>query len=91
MAAIRAGCDAVLVCSGDVELQARTLEALIRAVETGEISAARLDAAMRRLVGTKGRFLAGERASVSARQRALGSVLGCDAHQDVAAEMAAFL
>src|SRR6185295_18862078 len=31
--AIAAGCDGVLVCSGDVDLQARTLETLVRAVE----------------------------------------------------------
>ena len=31
--AIRAGCDGVLVCSGDVDLQGRTLEALVKAVE----------------------------------------------------------
>ena len=37
--AIRAGCDAVLVCSGDIDLQGRTLEALVRAVESGVIPA----------------------------------------------------
>ena len=36
--AIRAGCDGVLVCSGDVDLQGRTLEALVRAVEIGQHS-----------------------------------------------------
>lgn len=35
VAAIAAGCDAVLICSGDCDLQGRTLEALIRAVEEG--------------------------------------------------------
>ena len=35
--AIQAGCDGVLVCSGDVETQAATLEALVKAAETGEI------------------------------------------------------
>ena len=34
--AIRAGCDGLLICSGDVDLQGRTLEALVRAVESGE-------------------------------------------------------
>ena len=33
--AIRAGCDGVLICSGDVDLQAATLEALVHAVEIG--------------------------------------------------------
>ena len=36
--AIRAGCDGVLICSGDVDLQARTLEALVKAVESGQDS-----------------------------------------------------
>ena len=39
--AIRAGCDGVLVCSGDIDLQGRTLEALVRAVESGTIPAKR--------------------------------------------------
>ena len=39
--AIRAGCDGVLICSGDVDLQGRTLEALVKAVEIGEIPAKR--------------------------------------------------
>jgi beta-N-acetylhexosaminidase len=91
VAAIRAGCDAVLVCQGDVDLQARTLEALIKAAESGEIPAARLDAAMVRLKRAKARFLAGDRPGPTARIRALRGVLGRDAHQRVAAEMAAYL
>ncbi|MEZ5284013.1 MAG: beta-N-acetylhexosaminidase [Vicinamibacterales bacterium] len=91
VSAITAGCDAVLVCSGDVDLQARTLEALVRAVESGEISRARLDDALRRLRRAKERFLAGDRPGVGARQRALRDVLGRDEHRAVAEEMAAFL
>jgi beta-N-acetylhexosaminidase len=41
--AIQAGCDAVLVCSGDVDLQAQTLEALVRAVEIRRHHRGRLD------------------------------------------------
>ena len=52
--AIRAGCDGVLVCSGDVDLQGRTLEALVRAVESGDIPAARVDDAFRRLAAGEG-------------------------------------
>ena len=55
--AIRAGCDAVLVCQGDVDLQARTLEALVKAVESGEIPAKRCDDAFMRLKRVKQRFL----------------------------------
>lgn len=89
--AIRAGCDAVLVCSGDVDLQGRTLEALVRAVESSAIPATRADDALLRLKRVKQRFLTGERLGPAARIRALRGVLGREEHQLVAAEMAAFL
>lgn len=89
--AIQAGCDGVLVCSGHVDLQAATLEALVKAVEAGEISRTRLDEAMKRQRKAKEQFLAGERPTMSARIRALGSIIGRDEHQAIAAEMAAFL
>ena len=89
--AIRAGCDAVLVCQGDVDLQARTLEALVKAVESGEIPATRCDDALVRLKRVKERFLTGERMGPAARIRALRGVLGREEHQLVAAQMAAYL
>lgn len=89
--AIRAGCDGVLICSGDVNLQAATLEALVKAVESGDISASRLDGASIRLRAAKERFLAVTRPQMSARIRELRAVLGHDEHQAVAAEMASFL
>jgi beta-N-acetylhexosaminidase len=89
--AIAAGCDAVLVCQGDVDLQARTLEALVKAVESGVIPSKRYDDAAMRLKRAKLRFLTGERPGPSARIRALRGVLGRAEHQLVAAEMAAYL
>jgi beta-N-acetylhexosaminidase len=89
--AIRAGCDAVLVCSGDVDLQGRTLEALVRAVESGTITPARHVDAFLRLRRAKERFLLGTRPSPAARIRELRGLLGREEHQIVAAEMAAFL
>ena len=89
--AIRAGCDGLLICSGDVDLQAETLEALVRAVESGTIPRRRLDAAFRRLRRAKERFLSAERPVPAGRLRALKSVLGRDAHQAIADEMATFL
>ena len=89
--AIRAGCDGVLICSGDVEVQAAALEALVKAVESGEVGATRLDNAFKRLRAAKERFLATERAPTSARVRELKNVLGHEDHQAVAAEMASFL
>ena len=91
VSAIRAGCDALLICSGDVDLQARTLEALIHAVESGELPRARLDDALKRLRAAKERFLSGDRPGLRHRQRAWRAVVGCDAHRGVAEEMAAFL
>jgi len=89
--AIRAGCDGILICSGDIDLQARTLEALVRAVESGVITAARCDDAFARLRRAKERFLLGERPGPARRIRDLRQVLGREEHQLVAAEMAAFL
>ena len=89
--AIRAGCDAVLVCQGDVDLQARTLESLVKAIESGKIPAQRCDDALLRLKRNKQRFLTGERMGPAARIRALRGVLGREEHQLVAAQMAAYL
>ena len=89
--AIRAGCDAILVCSGDLDLQARTLEALVRAVESGTITAARCDDAFMRLRRVKERFLMGERPGPARRIRDLRQIVGREEHQLIAAEMAAFL
>jgi beta-N-acetylhexosaminidase len=90
VAAINAGCDGLLICSGNVDLQARALEALVKAAESGVIPAARLDDAERRLARAKERFLSA-RPPIPARRRKWREVVGCDAHRAVADEMAAFL
>jgi beta-N-acetylhexosaminidase len=89
--AIKAGCDGVLICSGNVDVQAAALEALVKAVESGELSTARVDDAYKRQRAAKERFLAAERPRTSARVRELKAVLGREEHQAIAAEMAAFL
>jgi beta-N-acetylhexosaminidase len=88
--AIAAGCDGVLVCSGDVDSQAATLEAIVHAVEDQRIPYTRLEDAQQRLRRAKERFLAAPVAAgrVSTRLR---QVLGCDAHRQVAEEMSRFL
>lgn len=88
--AVAAGCDALLVCSGDVDTQAATLEALVYAVEDGRIPYKRLEDAHQRLRRAKERFLAAPVASGKATAR-LRQVLGCDAHQRIAEEMSRFL
>jgi beta-N-acetylhexosaminidase len=86
--AIAAGCDALLVCSGDVDVQAATLEALVRAVEQDVIPYKRLEDALKRGRVAKERFLA---VPVAINQQAtLRRVLGCDEHQRIVDEMSRF-
>ena len=89
VAAVAAGCDAVLICSGDIEGQAATLEALVHAVEDGRIPYKRMEDALTRLRRAKERFLAAPVGS--GRSPRLQHVLGCDAHQRIAEEMSRFL
>jgi len=86
VAAVAAGCDAVLVCSGNHDLQGATLEALIRAVESGALPYARVDEALARQRRVRRRFLAEPRPAAGP----LAEVLASDAHLAVAAEMARF-
>jgi len=90
--AIAAGCDALLICSGDVSLQAATLEALVHAVEQDRIPFKRLEDALVRNRRAKERFLAASALATAAsgRQGQLRHVLGCDAHQRIVEEMARF-
>ena len=88
--AIAAGCDALLVCSGDMDVQAATLEALVHAVEQGRIPFTRLDDALTRLRHAKERFLSVP-VSTPAHGRALRQIIGSDVHQRVADEMARFI
>ena len=92
--AIAAGCDAALVCSGDLDLQAATLDALIYAVESERLPYARVTDALARQRRMKERFLgdgrfAGGRGPRPGRE--LQAMLGRDAHVAVAEEMARFL
>jgi beta-N-acetylhexosaminidase len=87
--AIAAGCDGLLVCSGNVEVQAATLEALVHAVEQQTIPYKRVEDALSRLRRAKERFLA---APVTSQKIAgIRQVLGCDAHQRIVDEMARYL
>jgi beta-N-acetylhexosaminidase len=89
--AIDAGCDGVLVCSGDHAAQVAALEALIHAVEDGSLSTTRLDDALKRQQKAKERFLA---SGVSARPlagRALRAALGREEHRAIADQMTQFL
>jgi beta-N-acetylhexosaminidase len=91
--AIGAGCDGVLICSGNHDLQAAALESLVHAVEEERLPFGRVEDALKRQQTAKERFLTA--APVSRAGRPLGSqalqrVLGCDEHRAVADEMARF-
>lgn len=88
--AVEAGCDGVLICSGDHDTQAAALEALVHAVEDDRLRLARVDDALKRQQRAKERFLAAPVAARPLAGRALGAVLGRDEHRAVAEEMARF-
>lgn len=92
VAAIAAGCDAVLMCGATQEPQLAALEAVIYAVEQGTLPLPRVEDALARHRRVKERFLATDSAQRSRplEGRALRAVLGRDEHQAVAAEMARF-
>ncbi len=88
--AIAAGCDGVLICSGDAAAQVATLEALVHAVEDGRIPYKRLDDALARQRRAKERFLM-TIAAAPGKQAAIRHVLGRDEHRRIAEEMARHL
>jgi beta-N-acetylhexosaminidase len=97
--AIEAGCDGVLICAGNIETQAAALEALIHAVEDERIPYGRIEDALTRQRRAKERFLAAPTfAAHSITTRPAGrkgppyrDVVGCDAHRQIAEEMARYL
>jgi beta-N-acetylhexosaminidase len=89
VAAIAAGCDAVLLCWTDHEAQVAALEAVIHAVEKGTLPLKRVEDAMARQRRVKERFLAPPR-PLPLKGAALRTLVGRDEHQAIAAEMARF-
>jgi beta-N-acetylhexosaminidase len=86
--AIEAGCDAVLMCGEDQDVQARSIEAVIRAVESQRISVTRAEDALARHRRVKERFLARTPAPLSGA--ALRAALGRDEALSIADEMSRF-
>jgi beta-N-acetylhexosaminidase len=89
--AIAAGCDGVLICSGDIEAQVAALEALIHAVEDQRIPYKRVEDALTRQRQAKERFLAAGVVQRASGRVAHRQIVGCDEHQRIAHEMARFL
>ena len=104
VAAIAAGCDAVLMCGtgsrANIELQVESLEALIHAVEEERVPLKRVEAALERNRWAKERFLRARdgRATRSPLAREwrppsaneLKALIGCEAHRAVSEAMSAF-
>ena len=89
VAAIAAGCDAVLLCGQDQGAQVAALEAVIHAVEDRTLPLKRVEDALLRHRRVKERFLAPPR-PLPLTGTALRTLLGREEHQAVAAEMARF-
>ena len=89
--AIEAGCDGVMICSGDTATQVAALEALIHAVEEERLPFGRVEDALKRQRRAKERFLGTPAATKPAAGRSLRDALGRDEHRAIAEEMARFL
>jgi beta-N-acetylhexosaminidase len=89
VAALAAGCDAVLMCGTDQAPQVAALELVIHSVEAGTLPLKRVEDAMARHRAAKERFLA-PAAPRPLSGAALRAVIGRDEHQALAAEMARF-
>jgi beta-N-acetylhexosaminidase len=89
--AIEAGCDGVLVCSGDYDAQGQALEELIRAAEADRAFMRRVDDALVRHRRAKERFLATAVGAAPLTGAALRRVLGREDHRQIADEMARYV
>jgi beta-N-acetylhexosaminidase len=89
--AIEAGCDAVLICDANHDLQAAALEAIVHAAEEGRLASGRVNDALMRNRRAKERFLGAGVAPRPAPAKALREALGRDDARAVADQMARFL
>jgi beta-N-acetylhexosaminidase len=88
--AIAAGCDGVLVCSGNHDVQAAVLEALVRESEADRVFGRRVDDALARNRRAKERFLTATMGAAPLNPAALRRVLGLEEHKRIADDMARF-
>ena len=84
VAAVAAGCDHVLLCAPDANVQTGAIEALIHAVEEGTIPEHRVERALDRIRRVKGRFLSVAPDWRPPTPTALAEILGCDDHRRLA-------
>jgi beta-N-acetylhexosaminidase len=88
--ALEAGCDGVLICSGDHETQAAALEEIVHAIEDERLPVTLIEDALKRHRRAKERFLSSPRSMRPANRSALRQLLGSDEHQAIADTMARF-
>ncbi|MCX6539698.1 MAG: beta-N-acetylhexosaminidase [Acidobacteria bacterium] len=87
--AVAAGHDGVLLCDPDPDQQAAALEALVHALEDGTLPYAQVESSVARHARLKATFV--RRGDEARRPSATWrEIVGCEAHQGVAAEMRAF-
>ena len=86
--AIAAGCDTILVCGASVERHASVLEAIIHAVEAGDLDRRLVEEAWVRHQRVKARFLGGARPRRPLSRRQILERIGSAEHQSVAEAIA---
>ena len=91
VAAIAAGCDALLMCGKgnavNIGLQVEALEALVHAIEGGRLRVKQVEASLERNRAAKERFLRAWRPMTDAE---LKRVIGADEHRAISDQMASF-
>jgi beta-N-acetylhexosaminidase len=88
---VEAGCDGLLICSGNYDLQAASAEALVHAVEDGTLAITRVEQALKRHDDAKRRLLSRRPAAARAATGSIREILGSDQHRAIADEMARYL
>jgi beta-N-acetylhexosaminidase len=89
--AVQAGCDGILICSGDHDSQVAALEAIVHAVEEERLPLSRVEDALKRQRRAKEQFLAAAAGSRPLTGKALRAAIGGEERSAVAEEMARFL
>ena len=91
VAAIAAGCDALLVCGdgavADIEIQIQALEALIHAVEEERLSVSQVESALARNRAAKERFVREWRPPTAPQLR---RIIGSEEHRAISEQIAEF-
>jgi beta-N-acetylhexosaminidase len=87
---LAAGCDGILICGGDHDVQAAALEALIHAVEDQQLPFSRVEDALKRQQRMKERFLASPVVTRPLTAKAIRQAIGTEEHQAIANQMARF-